>query len=110
MTSPDAARELVARFLAIVNSHEFDRLGEVAADTYVQHNPHAEQGLDGLKNFFVKQLASMPDLTGRIERVVCEGDYVAAKTTITGSKDGKPSQSSIADFWRIEGGKFAEHW
>lgn len=103
-------RELVERFVAIINSHDFARFGEVAAEGYVQHNPHAGQGMEGLIAFFEDQLRQMPDLKGEIEVLVSEGDRVAAKTRVTGTKDGKPAETHIADFWRVADGKLAEHW
>ena len=103
-------RAIVERFIEIVNSHNFKRLREVVAEDYVQHNPHAEQGLMGLIAFFEGQLRSLPELKGGLQILVSEGDYVAAKTTVSGKKDGQPHQTSICDFWRVREGKLVEHW
>ena len=107
---PGDNRAIVERFVAIINSHDFSAFRDVVAEDYRQHNPHADQGLDGLVAFFEGQLKAMPDLRGTLELVVSEGDHVAAKTRVTGTRDGKPSETSIADFWRVADGKLAEHW
>ena len=103
-------RDIVERFVAIINSHDFSQFAEVVAEDYRQNNPHAEQGLTGLVAFFDAQLQQMPDLKGTIDLIVTEGDHVAAKTRVAGTRDGKPSETSIADFWRVADGKLAEHW
>ena len=103
-------KDIVERFVAIINSHDFSRFAEVVAEDYRQNNPHAEQGLAGLVAFFDAQLQQMPDLKGTIDLIVAEGDHVAAKTRVAGTRDGKPSETSIVDFWRVADGKLAEHW
>ena len=106
---PMSNRAVVERFIEIINSHDFDRFGEVITAGYIQH-AHGDQGLPGLIAFFEGQLKAMPDLKGELELLVDGGPMVAAKTKVTGTKDGKPTTTSIADFWRVEDGKLAEHW
>ena len=103
-------RAIVEHFVEIINSHDFSRFGEVVAKDYRQNNPHADQGLAGLVAFFDAQLQQMPDLNGTIDLIVTEGDHVAAKTRVAGTRDGRPSETLIADFWRVADGKLAEHW
>ena len=107
---PRSTAGIIKRFVEIINTHDFSQFAEIVAPGYIQHNPHAEQGLEGLIAFFEGQLEAMPDLKGELELLVSEGPMVAAKTTVTGTKDGTPTTSSIADFWRVEDGKLAEHW
>ena len=107
---PISNKAVVERFVEIINSHDFSRFVEVVADDYRQHNPHASQGLAGLIAFFDAQLQAMPDLKGAIDLIVSEGDHVAAKTRVAGTRDGTPSEMSIADFWRVADGKLVEHW
>ena len=103
-------RDIVGRFVEIINAHDFRLFGEVVAADYRQHNPHSKPGLDGLIAFFEDQLREMPDLKGSIEVLVSEGDNVAARTLVTGTRAGVPASMSITDFWRVANGKLAEHW
>ena len=107
---PQSNREIVMQFVEIINGHDFSRLAEVVVPDYIQHAPHAQQGLAGLIAFFESLLSAMPDLKGEIEMLVSEGPLIAAKTTVTGTKDGKLDSTSIADFWRVEDSKLVEHW
>ena len=86
---PTSNKAVVERFVEIINSHDFSRFDEVVADDYRQHNPHASQGLAGLVAFFDAQLQEMPDLKGTIDLIVSEGDHVAAKTRVAGTRDGQ---------------------
>jgi predicted SnoaL-like aldol condensation-catalyzing enzyme len=103
------AREVVERFVAIVNSHRFSDFAEVVAQDDRQH-AKGEQGLAGLVALFEQMLVGMPDLRGELSLVIVEGDMVAARTIVSGTRDGSPVSNAISDFWRVSGGKLREHW
>ena len=108
--NPSSAKDIVLRFVEIINSHEFENFSEVVSADYIQHNPHALSGLEGLKTFFRNELQALPDLKGEIVLMVAEAELIAAKTIVRGTKNGAPTENLIADFWRIKNGKLAEHW
>ena len=61
----------------------------------------------------------MPDIQMRIEDRIIAGDKIVARTTYSATHTqtirdipptGKVFSFRTIDIWRVEGGKFAEHW
>jgi predicted SnoaL-like aldol condensation-catalyzing enzyme len=86
---------------------------------YIEHNTNLPPGLEGRKKFVATVLAAFSDYHAEIQEVVAEGDRVVARVQFTGTNDGPyegrpPTHNklsfSTADFFRIAGGKIAEHW
>jgi len=89
------------------------------ASTFIEHNPNLPPGLDGRKQFVASVLAGFSDYHAEIQDIVAEDDKVVARVLWTGTQDGpflgRPATGnklrfSTCDFFRIENGKFAEHW
>jgi predicted SnoaL-like aldol condensation-catalyzing enzyme len=93
--------------------------GKYLTDRYIQHNPNAKSGLDGVVYYFTQvakrtPAASCPEkLNTKIVSVVAERDYVVVITPRE-YKDAKdPSKNyytSWFDQWRFVNGKADEHW
>ena len=49
-------------FAEIVSSHDMSRFDELVAPRYVNHNPFAEPGPEGVKKVFGAIIAGVPDL------------------------------------------------
>ena len=90
----------------------------LAAD-FIEHNANLPPGLAGRKEFVASVLAGFSDYHAEIQEVLAEGDKVVARVQWTGTQDGpfngQPATGnklrfSTADFFRVENGKFAEHW
>jgi predicted SnoaL-like aldol condensation-catalyzing enzyme len=77
-------------------------------DTYIQHTPAAEDGVEGLRNYINLFLKTFPHAKGDIRRVLADGDIVAVHTHWTGliSKNGDIG----IDLFRVKDGKLVEHW
>ncbi|MEO1626568.1 MAG: ester cyclase [Bacteroidota bacterium] len=114
-----AKKELVFKFIQLMETKEFSRFDEVIANDYRQHNPMVKQGLEGIREGASWFLSVFPDLSASIDEIVVEGDLVAARITWTGTHRGElfgipASGEKIswtgADWWRIKEGKFVEHW
>jgi predicted ester cyclase len=108
-------------FAEIVSGHDVSRFDEIVAPSYVNHNAFAEPGLEGLKKTFGAILAGVPDLKVFAEDVFisADGSRVVGRYryegTHTGNFLGYPATgNSFAmrsiDIWRVEGGRFVEHW
>lgn len=87
-------------------------------EEYIQHNPLAESGRQGVVDFFTKVLKVKPKpipekLSTPIVSVIAEGDLVMV-ATLRVLKDPKdPSKTYTTtwfDVWRFVDGKAAEHW
>ena len=77
-------------------------------DTYIQHTPAAEDGVEGLRNYINHFLKTFPHAKGDIRRVLADGDIVAVHAHWTGliSKNGDVG----IDVFRVKDGKLVEHW
>src|SRR5690606_40676294 len=65
----------------LLQCNQWDRAGEWLTDQYIQHNPNAESGLEGVVYFFTQVMGRQPteqcdELTTPIVAVVAEDDYV----------------------------------
>jgi predicted SnoaL-like aldol condensation-catalyzing enzyme len=97
---------------------QWDRAGEWLTDQYIQHNPNAASGLDGVIFFFTQVMgveANMDcdELTTEIVAVMAEDDYVTVLWPRTYENPNKPGEfysTSWFDTWRFVDGKADEHW
>lgn len=110
---------LLARYVAAVNAHDTTPFPELFCESYVQHSGRSPSGLTAQIENFRRIFGSMPDLQMRVEdriiaddKVVARNTYAATHTqTIRGiPPTGKSFTFHTIDIWRVENGKFAEHW
>lgn len=119
LASPDpqlaANKRLVYDMYRIVlQGGHWDRAHEFIAEDYIQHNPNAAQGLQGLIDYVrasrpvreIKDALDLPLIT-----LVAESDYVMT-SFVRPEKDaeGETYYTTWFDLFRIESGKIAEHW
>jgi len=83
-------------------------IARYVGDTYVQHTPAAEDGVDGLRRYINAFLATFPDAKGDIRHVLADGDLVAVHAHWTGLL-GKNGDVGV-DLFRVKDGKLVEHW
>jgi predicted SnoaL-like aldol condensation-catalyzing enzyme len=80
-------------------------LDEIIAPDYIQHNPFAAQGLEGVKRFF-EWLTPLPewlDAGGRLSvNMIVEGDFVVRQEMRT--------HGMLVDVFRVRNGVCVEHW
>lgn len=98
---------LVDKFIEIVNSREFDRLNEIMGPIYTQHHAGIGDGVPAVVAFFKM---SPSDLKLELVRAIVDGNYVAMISRATGTYNGKKFDSLGVDAFRVENGKFVEHW
>jgi len=108
-------------FAEIVSGHDVARFDEIVAPGYVNHNAFAEPGLEGVKKAFGAIIAGVPDLTVSAEDVFVSADgsrlvgRYRYEGTHTGNFFGYPATGNAftmrsIDIWRLEDGRFVEHW
>jgi predicted ester cyclase len=117
---PEANKQLYRSYIEEV----WNKRNPSIADRYlavnlIEHNQHLPSGLGGRKQFVTAVLAGFSDYHAEIQDVLADGDKVVARVLWTGTQDGpflgrpatgKKLRFSTADFFRIENGKFVEHW
>ena len=86
----------------LLQCNQWDRAGEWITKRYLQHNPNAKSGLDGVVYFFTQ-----------IMKVMADDDYVtvlSSRTLPDPRKEGETYTTSWFDTWRFVDGKADEHW
>jgi predicted SnoaL-like aldol condensation-catalyzing enzyme len=102
----------------LLQCNQWKRAGEWLTNRYIQHNPVAASGLEGVIEYFVnvaktKPTDPCPKLTSPIVAVQAEGDYVTVLAVRRMPYADDPSQSYTTtwfDTWRFVDGKADEHW
>jgi predicted SnoaL-like aldol condensation-catalyzing enzyme len=97
---------------------QWERSGEWLTDKYIQHNPNAASGREGVVAFFTKVLkvqrtANCGKLTTPVVAVMADDDYVTvliARSYPDPRTAGKMYSTSWFDTWRFVDGKADEHW
>ena len=101
---------------------QWSRAGEWLTDKYIQHNPVAASGLEGVINYFVnvakvQPIDPCPALSASdpnaVVAVTAEGDYVTILTRRAIPYADDPSQSYTTTWFdtrRFVDGKADEHW
>ena len=108
-------------YAEIVSSHDVSRFDEILALGYVNHNPFAEPGPDGVKKVFGAIIAGVPDLKVFAEDVFgsADGTRVVGRYRYVGTHAGNflgyPATGNAfamrsIDIWRVDDGRFVEHW
>ena len=91
-----------------LNQLDFEKAAELIGDRYVQHNPHAIDGPEGLKNHLAMLKKDFPKNHGDIKRAIAEGDLVALH--IHSKRTPESRGNAVVDIFRIKNGKVVEHW
>jgi predicted SnoaL-like aldol condensation-catalyzing enzyme len=119
LTSPDPSlsgnkRLVYDMYRIVLQGGHHDRAHEFIAESYIQHNPNAAQGLAGIVDYVretrpvreIKDTLDLPLIT-----LVAEGNYVMT-SFVRPEKDaeGETYYTTWFDLFRIENGKIAEHW
>jgi steroid delta-isomerase-like uncharacterized protein len=110
---------LLDRYVAAINAHDTDAFPELFTATYIQHSGRSPSGLNAQIENFRRIIGSMPDLQMRVDDRILAGAKVVARNTYSATHTqtirgipptGKRFSFRTIDIWRVEGGKFAEHW
>jgi len=84
--------------------HDLTAIDRYWGEPYIQHNPQAKNGKDGLREL----LASLPsEGTYEMGGIVAEGDMVMAHGHATGLG---ATPLVIVDIFRLKDSKIVEHW
>lgn len=103
----------------LLQCNQWDRAGEWLTDRYIQHNPLAASGLDGVVHYFtqvarVQRVDNCGKLTSPIVDVLAEKDLVSVlikrENPIPGDPNGGTYTTTWFDTWRFVDGKADVHW
>lgn len=119
----EANKELVGHFTEATNAADWDALAEIVAEDFTRHSAATAGPPVASRDEFVQLqesfLLSFPDQHVSIQRMIAEGDYVAARATYTGTQTGpmgefpatgRTVEAPFMAMFRIEKGQVAELW
>src|SRR5512145_3132519 len=73
----EANKKIVTDFYdKAINQKDFEAAAVHLGDKYIQHNPLAADGPEGLKNFLAFAKQNIPGYRTEFKRVFADGDYV----------------------------------
>jgi predicted ester cyclase len=110
---------LLDKYVAAVNAHDTSSFPEIFTESYTQHSGRSPSGLAAQIENFRQVFAATPDHRWQVEDRIIAGDKVVARSTHAATHTrpfrgiaptGKPFTYTTIDIWRVENGKFAEHW
>jgi len=109
--SIDSNKKLVVDFYhEVIFNKNADAIDKYIGKKYIQHNPYAADGKEGLRQFVTKmaKMSSSTKPPSEIIRVIADNDLVVLHIK-TYASSGKPSKA-IMDIFRVENGMIVEHW
>ena len=102
-------KEIVIAFYdAAINDKDFEAASAYLGDTYIQHNPLAADGPQGLESFLAFARENLADFRVEFKRVLADGDFVVVHAHARANPDDRGS--AVMDIFRLEDGKVVEHW
>jgi predicted SnoaL-like aldol condensation-catalyzing enzyme len=101
-------KEVVRRLFKIIygtSLDDIDKIDEIVAADYIQHNPRAQQGRAGLKDF-LKIIIPEPKELDPADTInvtfIAEGDLVV--------RQEMRRNGMLVDIFRVRNGMLTEHW
>lgn len=91
-----------------INEKDFDKAAPYFGPHYIQHNPTAEDGIEGFRKFIGFLKERYPQSRSEIRRAFASGDFVILHVLSRRTPDA--TGSAIVDIFRLEQGKIVEHW
>lgn len=92
-----------------INNKDFKAAKPYLGKEYKQHNPIAEDGVEGFRRYVALLKSQYPDSHSEIKRVLVDGDYVVLHVKATGRE--ADSGKAIIDIFRLDKDhKIVEHW
>jgi predicted ester cyclase len=111
--------KLLDRYVAAANARDTNVFPELFTESYIQHSGRGPSGLAAQIENFRGIFARMPDVQLRVEDRIIAGDRVVARMSLNATHTqpiqgiaptGRRFTLRTIDIWRVESGKFAEHW
>ncbi|MCM2292746.1 nuclear transport factor 2 family protein [Allorhizobium sp. BGMRC 0089] len=105
-------------FKDLLEAGHWDLADKYLTKRYIQHNPNAVSGIQGVVDYFTKVLKQKEKpipakMSAKVVAVVAEGDYVTVATVRSFKEPKDPSKTYTTtwfDMWRFVDGKADEHW
>jgi predicted SnoaL-like aldol condensation-catalyzing enzyme len=113
----DTARAAITDYatLLMVSGKPEEAFGKYYADLLIQHDPWIGDGGKGDVEFLEKRREAEPEkyaataqYVNVVHNIITDGEFVVLKSHVFTSPTDKGRE--FVDIWRVENGKFVEHW
>jgi predicted SnoaL-like aldol condensation-catalyzing enzyme len=103
----------------LLEAGHWDKADQWLTERYIQHNPNAASGRDGVVYFFTEVLGVEPkpipdEMETEVVAVVAEDDLVTVaykrEMPVPGGAEGETYTTTWFDMWRFVDCKADEHW
>jgi predicted SnoaL-like aldol condensation-catalyzing enzyme len=101
-------RNVIEFYDLAINKKDFAAASKYLGPRYIQHNPTAPDGAEGLKGFIEFLRAKFPESRSEVKRAFVDGDYVILH--VHSVREPGTRGRAIVDIFRLENGKVVEHW
>jgi predicted SnoaL-like aldol condensation-catalyzing enzyme len=101
-------KTVLAFYDAALVRMDIDAARQFLGPSYIQHNPTAPDGAEGLAGLLKFLKERFPQRSASIKRVIAEGDLVVLHVHSRASPDDRGT--AIVDIFRLDKGKIVEHW
>ncbi len=102
-------KKVVAEFYdAAVNQKNFEAASKFLGPRYIQHNPGAADGPEGLEAYINFLREKFPDSHSEVKHVFADGDCVIQHVHSVRTPGSRGS--AIINIFKLENGKIVEHW
>jgi predicted SnoaL-like aldol condensation-catalyzing enzyme len=91
-----------------LNQKDLEAAAKHFGPRYIQHNPNAEDGIEGFQKFIAWRHEKFPNAKSEIKRVLVDGDMVVLH--VHGVREPGELGVAIIDIFQLENGKIVEHW
>ena len=117
--SPADASALLDRIVTAFNAFDLAALSSLYTEGHIQHSGRNPSGLSAQIANVQRQHETWPDIHFQVEDRIIAADKVVARClyaathtkTVRGfAPTGRKISFTTIDIWRVEDGKFAEHW
>jgi predicted ester cyclase len=105
--------------VAAINALDLSAFPAIFTESYIQHSGRSASGLPAQIENAQRLHATWPDIHMQVEDRIIDADKVVARCLYAGTHSqtvrgfaptGRKITFATIDIWRVEGGKFAEHW
>ena len=110
---------ILDRYVAAINALDISAFPGIFTEGYIQHSGRSPSGLTAQIESARRLHETWPDIHMQVEDQILDSDKVVARClyaathsqTVRGfAPTGRKITFATIDIWRVEGGKFAEHW
>jgi predicted SnoaL-like aldol condensation-catalyzing enzyme len=93
---------------AALNRKDFDAASKYLGSRYIQHNPNAADGPEGLKAYIAFLKDKFPNSHSEIKHIFADGDHVIVHDHAV--REPGTRGMAIVNIYKLENGKVVEHW